>query len=75
MVIHLQSNRVNRMTSYVTSLSKQSHHCRESSSKQCQGMFQRSLNLSNRTFKIDTKILDLLRRFKAALFQSWNYKE
>ena len=26
-------------------------------------MFQRSLNLSNRTFKIDAKILDLLRRF------------
>ena len=30
-------------------------------------MFQRSLNLSNRTFKIDAKILDLLRRFKAGL--------
>ena len=30
-------------------------------------MFQRSLNLSNRTFKIDVKILDLLRRFKAGL--------
>ena len=30
-------------------------------------MFQRSLNLSNRTFKIDYKILDLLRRFKAGL--------
>ena len=28
-------------------------------------MFQRSLNLSNRTLKIDAKILDLLRRFKA----------
>ena len=28
---------------------------------------QRSLNLSNRTFKIDVKILDLLRRFKAGL--------
>ena len=30
-------------------------------------MFQRSLNLSNRTFKIDAKILDLLRIFKAGL--------
>ena len=30
-------------------------------------MFQRSLNLSNRTFRIDVKILDLLRRFKAGL--------
>ena len=30
-------------------------------------MFQRSLNLSNHTFKIDAKILDLLRRFKAGL--------
>ena len=30
-------------------------------------MFQRSLNLSNRTFKIDAEILDLLRRFKAGL--------
>ena len=30
-------------------------------------MFQHSLNLSNRTFKIDVKILDLLRRFKAGL--------
>ena len=30
-------------------------------------MFQRSLNLSNRTFKIDAKILDLFRRFKAEL--------
>ena len=30
-------------------------------------MFQRSLNLSNRTFKIDAKILDLLRRFQAGL--------
>ena len=30
-------------------------------------MFQRRLNLSNRTFKIDAKILDLLRRFKAGL--------
>ena len=30
-------------------------------------MFQRSLNLSNRTFKIDAKILDLLRWFKAGL--------
>ena len=30
-------------------------------------IFQRSLNLSNRTFKIDVKILDLLRRFKAGL--------
>ena len=30
-------------------------------------MFQRSLNLSNRTFKIDVKILDLLRKFKAGL--------
>ena len=30
-------------------------------------MFQRSLNLSNLTFKIDAKILDLLRRFKAGL--------
>ena len=32
-------------------------------------MFQRSLNLSNRTFKIDAKILDLLRRFKAGLMK------
>ena len=30
-------------------------------------MFQRSLNLSNRTFKIDAKISDLLRGFKAGL--------
>ena len=30
-------------------------------------MFQRSLNLSNRTFKIEAKILDLLWRFKAGL--------
>ena len=30
-------------------------------------MFQRSLNLSNRTFKIDAMILDLLRRIKAGL--------
>ena len=30
-------------------------------------MFQCSLNLTNRTFKIDAKILDLLRRFKAGL--------
>ena len=30
-------------------------------------MFQRSLNLSNRAFKIDAKIFDLLRRFKAGL--------
>ena len=30
-------------------------------------MFQRILNLSNRTLKIDAKILDLLRRFKAGL--------
>ena len=33
-------------------------------------MFQRSLNLSNRTFKIDVKILDLLRRFKARLVKA-----
>ena len=30
-------------------------------------MDQCSLNLSNRTFKIDVKILDLLQRFKAGL--------
>ena len=30
-------------------------------------MFQRSLNLSNRTFKIDAKVIDLPRRFKAGL--------
>ena len=30
-------------------------------------MFQCSLNLTNHTFKIDAKILDLLRRFKAGL--------
>ena len=30
-------------------------------------MLQRSLNLSKSTFKIDAKILDLLRRFKAGL--------
>ena len=30
-------------------------------------MFQRSLNLSNHTFKIGVKILDLLQRFKAGL--------
>ena len=30
-------------------------------------MFQRSLKLSNRTFKIDVQILDKLRRFKAGL--------
>ena len=32
-------------------------------------MFQRSLNLSNHTFKIDAKILDLLRKFKAGLMK------
>ena len=30
-------------------------------------MFQRSLNLSNRTLQVDAKILDLRRRFKAGL--------
>ena len=30
-------------------------------------MFQRSLNFSNQTFKIDAKILDLLRWFQAGL--------
>ena len=30
-------------------------------------MFQRSLNLSNRSFKIDAKIQDLLWRLKAGL--------
>ena len=30
-------------------------------------MFQRSLNMSNRTFKIDAKIWNLLQRFKAGL--------
>ena len=63
---------MNRMGSYVTSLNKQSRHWRESSSNNVKAyinneMFQRSLNLSNRTFKVDVKILDLLRRFKAGL--------
>ena len=63
------------MGSYVTSLNRQSRHWKDSSSKQCQGldinneMFQSSLNLSNHTFKIDAKILDLLRRFKAELLK------
>ena len=61
---------MNRMGSYVTSLKnghviEKNHHQNNVKSHINNEMFQRSLNLSNRTFKIDAKILDLLRRFKA----------
>ena len=61
-----------RMGSYVTSLNnghviKEDRHQNNVKAHINMEMFQRSLNLSNRTFKIDAKILDLLRRFKAGL--------
>ena len=60
------------MGSYVTSLNnshviEENRHQNNVKAYINNEMFQRSLNLSNRTFKIDVKILDLLRRFKEGL--------
>ena len=52
---------MNRMGSYVTSLNKryvikENRHQNNVKAHSNNEMFQRSLNLSNRTFKIDAKI-------------------
>ena len=70
---------MNRMGSYVTSRHLTNGHVIEENRHQNnvkayinKKMFQRSLKLSNRTFKFDVKILDLLRRFKAGKdFDPW----
>ena len=61
---------MNRMGSYVTSSShviEENRHQNNVKAYINNEMFQRSLNLSNRTSKVDVKILDLLRRFMAGL--------
>ena len=57
---------MNRTGSYVTSLNIEENRHRNNVKAHINNeMFQRSLNLSNRTLKFDAKILDLLGRFKA----------